>query len=131
MSVEQSVKRIVEDLVEAWNRCDGAWFSRLFAENADYVTGTGVRLAGRGQIRDLLFTRAPGSLGSGRVAFVTESIKPLGPDAAVILCAWHMDPGDARPIDESSVRRGVVTIVTQRTGGTWHIIALHNTDSTQ
>ncbi|HEV8700274.1 MAG TPA: SgcJ/EcaC family oxidoreductase [Candidatus Polarisedimenticolia bacterium] len=130
MSIEHAIRRVVEELVEAWNRGDGPSFSRLFAENADYVTASGVRLAGRGRIRDALFTRPPASAESGRVSLVTESVKMLGPDAAVILCAWHMDPGHAPEIRESSVRTGFVTLVMQGEADGWRIIALQNTDTT-
>ena len=129
MSIDQAVRRVVEELVGAWNRGDGASFSRLFAENADYVTASGVRLAGRGQIRDALFTRAPVSTESGQVSLVTDSVKVLGPDAAVILCAWQMAPGDTPQTHEASVRTGFVTIVMQEGADGWHIVALQNTDT--
>jgi hypothetical protein len=54
---------------------------------------------------------------------VTESIKMLGPDAAVVLCAWRMG---AEPAD----RAGLLTIVAQHADLGWRIIALHNTDTT-
>ena len=129
MNIEQTIRRVVEELVEAWNRRDGASFSRLFSENADYVTGSAVRLAGRSQIRDALFTRAPVSTETGPVSFVTQSVKILGPDVAVILCAWQMSPGDAPQNRESGGRTGFVTIVMQGAADGWRIIALQNTDT--
>jgi len=126
MTIEQSIRQLVEALVEAWNRHDATSFSRLFDENADYVTGAGIRLAGRGQIRDAISARAQDPLETGRVSLVTESIRILGPDAAMALCAWQMDA--ASRTGESTVRSGLVTIVTRRTDDTWQIVALHNTD---
>ena len=129
MSIEQAIRRVVEELVGAWNRGDGASFSRLFAENADYVTASGVRLAGRDQIRNALFTRTPISTEADQVSLVTESVKILGEGVAVILCAWQMGPGGAPQIHESSVRTGFVTVVMQGEGDRWRIIALQNTDT--
>jgi uncharacterized protein (TIGR02246 family) len=129
MSIEQAVQRVVEDLVGAWNRRDWASFTRLFAEDADYVTGAGVRLAGCDQIHDALFAREPVSIESDQVSLVTESIKILGPDAAVVLCAWRMGPGDTPKVPRSSVRNGFVSIVMQDAGDGWRIIALQNTDA--
>ena len=123
------VHRVVEELVGAWNRQDGTSFGRLFAEDAHYVTGSGVRLAGRGQIQDLVFGGPPGAVAPGQVSATTESVKMVGTDVAVILCAWHMGSDDVPTAHESIVRSGVMTIVTQRIGGTWQIIALHNTDT--
>ena len=85
--LDNAIARLVDDLADTWNRRDGASFGRLFAENADYVTGSGVRLTGRGQIREALFTRAEGPVNSGPISIVTQSLNMLGPDAAVILCA--------------------------------------------
>jgi uncharacterized protein (TIGR02246 family) len=130
MSVEQAIQQLVDELARAWNSQDWVSFSRLFAENADYVTGSGVRLSGRGAIHQGLSTRALDSFDSGRVSLVIESIKTLGPDAAVILCAWQMGRGDESKAHDSAGRAGFITIVTQRAGGTWRIVALQNTDKT-
>ena len=121
MNAEHALQQLVLDLVRAWNSRDGTSFCGLFDEDADYVTGSGVRLAGRGSIRDALFADASGALDSEQVAVTTQSVKALGPDAAVILCTWQID---------SAGRAGVMTIVTRRTGEAWRIIALQNTDKT-
>jgi uncharacterized protein (TIGR02246 family) len=129
MSTEQAIKHLIDELVETWNSRDGASFSRLFAENADYVTGSGVRLAGRRSIHDALIAGAPGSVDPGQVAMVTESIRFLGPDVAVVLCAWRMRPAHAGQTATSAGRAGLMTIVTQRAGNMWRIVALQNTDA--
>lgn len=46
MNPEASVRDVLELLVDAWNRGDGASFASLFTENADYVTGDGEWLRG-------------------------------------------------------------------------------------
>jgi uncharacterized protein (TIGR02246 family) len=128
MSAEQASKQLVDELVRAWNSRDGAAFSCLFAEDADYVTGSGARLAGRESIRDALFGSATNRIEPGQVDVVTESIKALGQDAAVILCMWQMSPGGATRGAGSAGRQGLMTIVTHRAASAWHIIALQNTD---
>ena len=70
MSFEQATQQLVDELARAWNSQDWVSFSRLFAENADYVSGSGVRLAGRGAIHHGLSTRALDSFDSGRVSLV-------------------------------------------------------------
>ncbi len=82
MNVEQAIQQLLEDLTRAWNSRDWLSFSRLFAENADYVTGSGMRLSGRGPIHNAFSTRAFGAFESDRMSLVTKSIKTLGPDAA-------------------------------------------------
>ena len=129
MNAEQAIGNVVENLVDAWNSRDSAAFSRLFAENADYVTGSGVRLSGRGRIRDVLFGSAPSSGDSGLVTVVNESVKVLGSDVAVILCTWRMGPGGSGRLHDSAGRSGLMTIVTQRLGNEWRITTLQNTDT--
>jgi uncharacterized protein (TIGR02246 family) len=123
MSAARGIQQVVEALAGAWNSRDWDAFGRLFAEDADYVTGAGVHLAGRTRIRDTLKTRAADTIESDQVTLTTESTRMLGPDAAVVLCAWRLG---AEPVD----RAGLLTVVMQHADEGWRIIALHNTDTT-
>jgi len=67
-SPEGAIRKVVEDLADAWNRRDWQSFGRLFAEDADYVTGAAIRLAGRGRIQEALSSQADTSLESSRVS---------------------------------------------------------------
>ena len=118
MRAEPAIRELVDELIRAWNSRDWVSFSRLFAEEADYVTGSGVRLAGRSSIHDALFTR---DVDHGQVTVAIESIRILAADAAVILCTWRMG--------SPTTRVGVMTLVTQHRGDTWQIITLQNTDT--
>jgi uncharacterized protein (TIGR02246 family) len=128
MNVEQEIHVLIDELARTWNARDGDSFCRLFDENADYVTGSGVHLAGRGSIHESLFRRADESPEFGQVSLATESITRVGSDAAVILCRWRMNAGDAAHASSLPERSGIMTIVTQRSGKAWRIIALQNTD---
>ena len=130
MSIERTIQRVVDELIAAWNRRDGASFSQLFAEDADYVTGAGIRLAGRGRIHDALFAHPVVMAEADKVSIVTQSVKIVASDAAVVLCGWQMDPADASQSQESDARTGLVTMVMQRTADGWRIVALQNTDAT-
>jgi uncharacterized protein (TIGR02246 family) len=57
MSTARAVQQVVEALAGAWNARDWDAFGRLFAEDADYVTRSGVHLAGRARIRDTFMSR--------------------------------------------------------------------------
>ena len=118
--IDHSIQMVVDDLVDAWNRHDWDAFSRLFMVDADYVTGTGIRLAGRRRIHEELSTRAHDPVMSDHVFLVTQSVKAVGQDAAVVLAQWRL----------SDTRSGLLTIVMQRAEETWHIVALQNTDTT-
>ena len=122
MNAEQAIEKLVANLVQAWNTQDAPAFCRLFDENANYVTGSGVRLAGRASINDTLFASAPSPVDVGPVELVTTSIKVLEPHVAVILCTWRMGVG-------APGRSGCMTIVAQPAGTEWHILLLQNTDT--
>lgn len=128
MGIDESLQRLVERLVTTWNDRDWASFSQLFADNANYVTGSGVCVPGRQRIHDYFVTRVPAPAEAERVSLVMQSIHLLGTDAAVLLCSWRMGFGDSG--EKSIARDGVATIVVERAGGSWRIIALQNTDRT-
>jgi uncharacterized protein (TIGR02246 family) len=128
MGIDESLQRLVERLVTTWNDRDWASFSQLFADNADYVTGSGVCLPGRQRIHDHFVTRVPAPAEAERVSLVMQAIHLLGTDAAVLLCSWRMGFGDSGENRGSIVRDGVATIVVERAGESWRIIALQNTD---
>ncbi len=117
---ENATRRVVDDLVEAWNRGDMNGFVRLFAEDASYITGTGVHWKGREAIRRGMASTIPGASGAQRVAISEVGVKSLGADAAAALVRWRMDAGD---------RAGLFTLVTTATPEGWRIVVLHNTDS--
>ncbi len=59
-NIEDGIQVVVDRLVDAWNRRDWASFSRLFAEEADYVTGSG---SGWRDVHGLTRLSGPGSPG--------------------------------------------------------------------
>ena len=130
MNSEQQVRQVVEELAAAWNRGDGVAFSGLFFEHADYVSGAGIHLKGRRQIQDALFPREAAAMASDQVSLAVQSVTALGPDAAVVLCKWKMNPPDPRKHPEPGNRSGFVTLVMQSAAGVWRILLLQNTDTT-
>jgi len=130
MSVERAIQDVIERLVDAWNRHDWPSFGRLFTEDAYYVTGAGVRLAGRARILDDLSSREASSHESDRVRLVTDAVKRLGPDVVVALCSWRTAAQESQPSGGPGARAGLLTIVMWSARDGWEIVALHNTDRT-
>ena len=125
MLAERAIRETVARLVAAWNDEDWAGFSQLFAADAAYVTGAGLRLSGRAHIRAHVLS------GSGpppeRIHLVVDSVKLLAPDIALVLCSWHT-VGSREPSEGDPVRAGIITMVGHATGDGWEVVALHNTD---
>lgn len=126
MDVDRTIQELIDNLTGAWNHGDWPAFGRLFAEDADYVTGAGIRLMGRAQILDVLSKL---SLPAGHeVSLSMESVKLLPTQVAVVLCSWRM--GTAGEGASAVARAGLLTMVIKHGPGPagWRIIALHNTD---
>jgi uncharacterized protein (TIGR02246 family) len=118
--IENSTRRVLDDLMAAWNHRDVDGFLRLFAEDALYVTGTGSHWEGRAAIRRGVASRISGPSGPQQVAISEVAVKALGAHAAVALVRWRMD---------ATGRAGLFTLVTTATSAGWRIVLLHNTDS--
>jgi uncharacterized protein (TIGR02246 family) len=108
------------------NRRDWPAFGRLFAEDADYVTGAGIRLAGRDRILEVLSEQVALSVPDQKVTLAAESVKVLPAEVAVVLCSWRMWEGAGA--GRAAPRSGLLTMVMRRGAAGWHILALHNTD---
>jgi uncharacterized protein (TIGR02246 family) len=129
MDVDRSIQELIDNLADAWNRLDWPAFGRLFAEDADYVTGAGIRLAGRAQIVDVLSRQAALSVPGQDVSLAAESVKLLPSEIAVVLCSWRMGAKEGTDAI-GGARAGLLTMVMRSNEAGWRIIALHNTDRT-
>lgn len=119
MEIDPTIQDLIDELAGAWNLRDGPAFGRLFAEDADYVTGAGIRLAGRHRILGILSEQAGPSVTNQEVSLAAESVKLLPAGIAVVLCSWRMS---------AEARSGLLTMVIRRDVEGWRILALHNTD---
>jgi uncharacterized protein (TIGR02246 family) len=127
MIAELAIRDTVKRLVEAWNDEDWAGFSQLFTEDADYITGAGLRLSGRAHINAYLSS----SLGRGppaeKVHLKIDSVKLLTSDIALVHCSWQT-VATLQPAGGYAARAGVITIVERATRDGWKVQTLHNTD---
>jgi uncharacterized protein (TIGR02246 family) len=126
MDVEGTIQSVVEGLAEAWNRQDWPSFSRWFAQDADDVTGAGVRWAGRDQILKELSARVEAST-QGQASLAVDSVKLAQPDVAVVLCSWEMSSPESVGAGHDA-RAGVLTMVLRQEANGWRIVTLHNTN---
>jgi uncharacterized protein (TIGR02246 family) len=118
MEIDPTIQDLIDELAGVWNLRDGPAFGRLFAEDADYVTGAGIRLAGRHRILGVLTGQAGPSGTNQEVSLAAESVKLLPAGIAVVLCSWRMS---------AEARSGLLTMVIRRDMEGWRILALHNT----
>jgi len=121
LRMESQIRSVAAELAAAWNRGDWSGLASLFAEDADYVTGAGIHLRGRREIREHLSTASqdPDRSGAAEVSITHVQVRPIGGDVASALVSWRMP---------AAGRGGCFTLVLSRDEGAWRILTLHNTD---
>jgi len=120
---DRRIPELLESLVDAWNRRDWQAFAGCFTNDADYVTGEGVRWSGRHAIlRGMAALFASGGTG-GKALVTKQTIRVLVPGVAVVHLHWRLaDAGTALP------GHGVSVFVLALHGETWLVEAAQNTD---
>ncbi len=118
------IQRLIEALVDSWNRRDASAFAACFAEDADYVTGEADRWSGRETIgRRMAELWSQGRTG-GTAAIARRTVRHFGPDCAVAHLHWQLvDEAPALP------RSGITVLVAGLHDGRWIIEAAQNTDA--
>lgn len=81
---ETTVRDVVNRMVEAWNRHDGAGFAAPFSDNADFIAFEGTHLKGRAQIREFHQHLFDGELKGTRLEGGVSFVRFLGPALAVM-----------------------------------------------
>ena len=127
MIAELAIRDAVERLAGAWNDEDRAGFSQLFAEDADYATGAGLRLSGRAHINAHLSSSLGGSPPADKVHLIIDSVKLLTSAIALLHCSWQT-VATRQPATGCAARAGVIAMVGRATRDGWEVLALHNTD---
>jgi uncharacterized protein (TIGR02246 family) len=121
---ERAIRDLFQRLLEDWGRGDGGAYGSRFSEDADYVAFDGSRTTGREAIADShqeLFDKyLEGSRLTGRI----ESVKFLGPDAALVHATGNtLMRGKSKPSPE---RYSIQTLVAVREDDGWRFAAFHN-----
>ncbi len=114
--------------MDGWNRRDWQAFASCFADQADYVTGEGVRWSGRSAIRqgmEDLF--ASGGTG-GKASITRKTLRELRPGIAVAHLHWQLVDGAGSPDGTALPGQGVSVFVLALHGDRWLIEAAQNTD---
>ena len=119
---EHGVRGVLTDFSTTLNQYDFKAWSRLFADDADFVVITGKHLKGRDEIETYHAAVWAGVYKDSRAAFTSLTIRFLRPDVAVA----H---GDAEITYNSgqNKRTGLVTMVLTKQGDRWLIAVVQNT----
>jgi uncharacterized protein (TIGR02246 family) len=112
---------LIRSLVGAWNRRDPAGFADHFAPSAEYVTGSGERIAGRDRIAELV----RGESGTSEIVVVGPVEVSTSSGSARVQFNWAS--GEVR----HSARQGTILCSLVWTGREWLIDRLTNSEAGQ
>ena len=121
---EAAVRKIVQQVQDAWNAHDAKAFAAPFASNADYVVVNGMKIEGREAIEKghvgIFATIYKDSRNVGTV----RSVRFLRPDVAVVHVEWNLEfQAGGQPQKAQAMN----TMVMTREGGQWSIAVFQNT----
>ena len=117
-SARMQVPVMLQRQAEAWNAGDIDAFMEPYWRSPDLTFTSGGRITrGWAQTRAGYRERYPTKSDMGRLIFGDLEITQLGPSAALVLGAWHLNR--AEPVG------GLFTLVLRKEGGRWIIIHDH------
>lgn len=118
----RAVTAVLDSIVAAWNAGDANAFGASFAEDATYVTFTGVTYRGREAIvrahEELFRTHLSGVTLTQRIL----DLRWVAPDVAVVITRGGTRKG-APPVRTAKTQTHVLAC----RDGRWEVVAFHNT----
>ncbi len=119
---EAAIDEALTASARAWSRDDLDAFMHCYEDGPQtaYVKADGV-VKGYRAIRDMYAARFGGASGAlGRLSMETLDFSRLGPDYALVVGRYHLQP--AKPGPEAS---GIFTLVFHKSAAGWRIISDH------
>ncbi|MBF2007316.1 SgcJ/EcaC family oxidoreductase [Chlorogloeopsis fritschii PCC 9212] len=122
---EAAIRRILQQMVDAWKRGDGAAYAAVFTEDADYIAFNGTHFKGHQEIasshQQLFDTFLKGTYLKGDI----KSMRFLSPEIALV----HANYGivDSWRTEVSLMRESIETFVALKRNGEWLFTAFHIT----
>jgi uncharacterized protein (TIGR02246 family) len=129
---EASLRKLVAEQTEAWNRHDAAAWSRDFAPDAEFINIVGTVFSGREEIEKRhaavfasLFKDSHSEVTVRKIVFVTPVVAVV--DTEHVVTKYTALPPGVQAT-EPGVLRTRMRYVLKQTGGKWAIVAGQNTD---
>ena len=121
---EAAIRRIVQQVQDAWNAHDSKAFAAPFAADADYVVVNGMYIKGRAEIEKghtQIFTTI---YKDSRNVATIKSVRFLRPDVAAVHIEWNLE---FKMNGETRKGHAINTMIMTRESGKWSIAAFQNT----
>jgi uncharacterized protein (TIGR02246 family) len=119
-----AIAALTQRVIAAWAYQDATAFADVFTADGT-MTLAGVYRKGRDQIRDYMSDAFDGEYRGTQVTGKPIDMRPLGPDAAILLSQGGvLQPGESSVSDKSAIRAAWVVV---RQEGQWRLAAYQNT----
>jgi uncharacterized protein (TIGR02246 family) len=125
---QREVEQIAKLYESFWNRHDLEGFSRLFAEDADFVNSTGEWWRSRKSIKENHLVGHATIYKTSRLTIHDSLVRITGPTSAVLRSNWTMNGHTTLESQALPPSHGILTHVLQNQEGTWMIVASQNTE---
>ena len=121
-SPEEQVAALLRAQAEAWNRGDLEAFTAVYAEDASFLSPSGLT-HGRREVLERYRKRYPDKAAMGKLTLEVIEARtfPAGKDAKAVSVAarWRLEyPGQA----DRKTAEGLTLLVLRRAGGGWEIV---------
>ena len=127
---EATIRSIVQDEADAWNRGDANSFAAHYAENGDFTNIVGQQLYGRqafiaqhARIFSTIYKGSHNVLSVSKITFLRPDVALVDIDGT-LTGALRM-PAGMKPNDDGSIHVKLLEVMTKEQG-TWSIAAFHN-----
>lgn len=124
-AAEKAIGAAVVDMENGWNTKDAELFSRAFAEDADYVVVSGLRIKGKPAIVNGHKAIFAGVHKTNRIALKLEQMRMLAPTVALGHVSGSVKEPGAPP--DTPSREVMLTFVMVNGKSGWQIAAFQNT----
>lgn len=134
VEIDQEIRKLLDELVAAWNAGDAAAYAGLFTEDADYVTFFGLHTIGRKAIEESHRALFEGPLKGSRIGFAPSAgsgreggarVRELGPGVALVVAhGGSALPGQEGPDPD---RDSVITLTAVKGDEGWRFASFQNT----
>jgi uncharacterized protein (TIGR02246 family) len=128
---EAQIRKLVTDVIEAWNEHDARAYSRHCADDADLTTVIGTTAHGREAIHAHIAEVFKSLFKKSHITAKTIWVRFLNPEIAVVDIRWQMIGALDWDGNILPTRQGLLNwIVTRQQDGRWLVTVMHNQELT-
>jgi uncharacterized protein (TIGR02246 family) len=127
---EAAIRRLLDDLTDAWNRGDAEAFSARYRDDGTFTNVFGTFHSGREQFARRHAEVFAGFLKGTSIAMTMRKLRFVRPDVAIVdldvgYAGFQAWPPGVQPTPDSGLHASLLMVLVND-GGDWWIAAYHN-----